>query len=99
MMPAQLWETTMDPEQRILKQLAVEDAAEANVVFSSLMGVRVSSSAVASIWINLVFSYMLKVAQLTNKEPFQQKYIRYLPTNSFELEKISIDSFTLTNPS
>ncbi|KAJ6912133.1 hypothetical protein NC651_014719 [Populus alba x Populus x berolinensis] len=41
MMPAQLWETTMDPEQRLLKQLVVEDAAEANVVFSSLMGTRV----------------------------------------------------------
>ncbi|CAI0439850.1 unnamed protein product, partial [Linum tenue] len=42
MMPAQLWETTMDPEQRMLKQLVIEDAAEANVVFSSLMGARVS---------------------------------------------------------
>ncbi|EEF40205.1 DNA gyrase subunit B, chloroplastic/mitochondrial [Ricinus communis] len=41
MMPLQLWETTMDPEQRLLKQLVVEDAAEANVVFSSLMGARV----------------------------------------------------------
>jgi DNA gyrase subunit B len=41
MMPAQLWETTMDPERRMLKQLKVEDAAEANVVFSSLMGTRV----------------------------------------------------------
>jgi DNA gyrase subunit B len=42
MMPAQLWETTMDPERRVLKQLVVEDAAEANIVFSSLMGTRVS---------------------------------------------------------
>ncbi|KDP29252.1 hypothetical protein JCGZ_16641 [Jatropha curcas] len=41
MMPSQLWETTMDPEQRLLKQLVLEDAAEANVVFSSLMGARV----------------------------------------------------------
>ncbi|KAL5546611.1 hypothetical protein UlMin_006298 [Ulmus minor] len=41
MMPLQLWETTMDPEQRLLKQLVVEDAAEANIVFSSLMGARV----------------------------------------------------------
>ncbi|KAG6694437.1 hypothetical protein I3842_09G048500 [Carya illinoinensis] len=41
MMPVQLWNTTMDPEQRLLKQLVVEDAAEANVVFSSLMGSRV----------------------------------------------------------
>lgn len=41
MMPAQLWETTMDPESRLLKQLTVEDAAQANFVFSSLMGARV----------------------------------------------------------
>lgn len=41
MMPLQLWETTMDPGRRLLKQLKVEDAAEANVVFSSLMGARV----------------------------------------------------------
>ncbi|EOY08861.1 Dna gyrase b2 isoform 1 [Theobroma cacao] len=43
MMPAQLWETTMDPDQRLLKQLVVEDAAEANMVFSSLMGARVDA--------------------------------------------------------
>ncbi|OMO77906.1 DNA topoisomerase, type IIA, subunit B, partial [Corchorus capsularis] len=43
MMPAQLWETTMDPEQRLLKQLVVEDVAEANIVFSSLMGARVDA--------------------------------------------------------
>ncbi|KAH0775370.1 hypothetical protein KY290_012507 [Solanum tuberosum] len=41
MMPAQLWDTTMNPETRLLKQLVVEDAAEANVVFSSLMGSKV----------------------------------------------------------
>lgn len=41
-MPVQLWDTTMNPEKRTLKQLVVEDAAEANVVFSSLMGTRVS---------------------------------------------------------
>lgn len=40
-MPLQLWETTLDPEKRLLKQLVVEDAAEANVVFSSLMGAKV----------------------------------------------------------
>ncbi|KAG9456198.1 hypothetical protein H6P81_000706 [Aristolochia fimbriata] len=43
MMPTQLWETTMDPTRRLLKQLIVEDAAEANVVFSSLMGSRVDA--------------------------------------------------------
>ncbi|XP_071686472.1 DNA gyrase subunit B, chloroplastic/mitochondrial-like [Rutidosis leptorrhynchoides] len=41
MMPLQLWETTLDPKTRLLKKLVVEDAAEANVTFSSLMGARV----------------------------------------------------------
>lgn len=41
MMPLQLWETTLDPATRKLKQLTVEDAAEANMVFSLLMGNRV----------------------------------------------------------
>lgn len=41
MMPLQLWETTMDPDRRMLKKLVVEDAAGANMVFSSLMGARV----------------------------------------------------------
>ncbi|KAL6555331.1 hypothetical protein OROGR_006589 [Orobanche gracilis] len=43
MMPLQLWETTLNPETRILKQLKVEDVAETNVVFSSLMGSRVDT--------------------------------------------------------
>jgi DNA gyrase subunit B len=34
----QLWETTMDPEKRTLKQVTLESAAEADRVFSMLMG-------------------------------------------------------------
>ena len=34
----QLWETTMDPENRILKQVNIENAAEADFIFSMLMG-------------------------------------------------------------
>jgi DNA gyrase subunit B len=34
----QLWDTTMDPETRILKQVAIDDALEADRVFSMLMG-------------------------------------------------------------
>ncbi|MGB7413158.1 MAG: DNA topoisomerase (ATP-hydrolyzing) subunit B [Thermosynechococcaceae cyanobacterium] len=42
MMPTQLWETTMDPETRTLKQINIEDAAEADRIFTILMGDRVS---------------------------------------------------------
>ncbi len=34
----QLWETTMDPKTRILKQVAIDDAAEADRMFAMLMG-------------------------------------------------------------
>lgn len=38
MMPAQLWETTMDPERRLLKQVSIENASNADFTFSMLMG-------------------------------------------------------------
>lgn len=42
MMPDQLWETTMDPEHRLLKQVNIIDAAEADRTFSILMGEQVA---------------------------------------------------------
>lgn len=34
----QLWETTMDPDNRMLKQVNIDNAAEADYIFSMLMG-------------------------------------------------------------
>ncbi len=42
MMPAQLWTTTMNPETRTFKQVEIQDAAEADRIFTILMGDRVA---------------------------------------------------------
>lgn len=42
MMPTQLWDTTMNPATRMLKKVEIEDAAEADRIFTILMGDRVA---------------------------------------------------------
>jgi DNA gyrase subunit B len=42
MMPQQLWDTTMNPETRTFKRINIEDATEADRIFTILMGDRVA---------------------------------------------------------
>jgi DNA gyrase subunit B len=38
----QLWDTTMNPDNRTLKQISIDNAADADIVFSMLMGEEVA---------------------------------------------------------
>jgi DNA gyrase subunit B len=38
MNPQELWDTTMDPQTRVIKQVTIDDAKEADHIFDVLMG-------------------------------------------------------------
>ena len=42
MNPEELWETTMDPKARVLKQVTIDNAQEADKIFDLLMGTEVA---------------------------------------------------------
>lgn len=54
----QLWETTMDPENRVMRQVKLEDAVEADRIFSILMGTAVSPRR------DFIFKYAREVKNL-----------------------------------
>ena len=41
-MPKQLWDTTMNPQTRMMKRVEIEDAFEADRIFNILMGDKVA---------------------------------------------------------
>ena len=42
MMPKQLWDTTMNPQSRMMKRVEIEDALQADRIFNILMGDKVA---------------------------------------------------------
>ncbi|MGC9046623.1 MAG: DNA topoisomerase (ATP-hydrolyzing) subunit B [Minisyncoccia bacterium] len=58
MNPEQLWETTMNPAKRILKQVSIMDSIEADKIFDILMGENVDPRK------NFIFAYAKKVKNL-----------------------------------
>ena len=59
MMPSQLWETTMDPTKRLLKQLTIDDAAEANLIFSKLLGEEVEYDIILEYVLDVYYEYLV----------------------------------------
>ena len=58
MNPEQLWETTMNPETRVLKKIALEDALEADEMFTVLMGNKVEPRK------EFIYKYSLDVKEI-----------------------------------
>ena len=65
----QLWETTMDPENRMLKQVNIDNAAEADYIFSMLMGEDVGPRNVCEYrYIILILRFYKPTSHLTTRK-------------------------------
>ena len=58
MNPSQLWETTMNPDNRKLLKVSMEDAVEAERIFTTLMGDKVEPRR------NFIYDHALEVKNL-----------------------------------
>ena len=62
---SQLWDTTMDPAQRTLVQVTIEDAAEAEKMITTLMGDDIDARK----------EYISKHANFDREDDFMKKYV------------------------
>ena len=73
MNPEQLWETTMNPDNRVIVQITIEDAEKADEAFTILRATRWNPAAASS--------------KTMHSTPSWMSDSRYSPNKSFQLEE------------